>query len=123
LIKLWRCEVCGYLHEGEYPPDICPNCGFPKENFVLLDEEETQLMVDARQTKEKYNQIYQRLEEIISLAREGIELDLDEGCNKTFSKTVDAITDIHKMIKDELAGHAAVCIWVKVASDGERKGD
>lgn len=30
----WRCLVCGYIHEGPEPPDICPACGVGKENFV-----------------------------------------------------------------------------------------
>lgn len=33
---LWRCEVCGYIHAGERPPDVCPVCGAPREVFVLL---------------------------------------------------------------------------------------
>ncbi len=118
-MKIWRCEVCGYLHEGEEPPDFCPKCGAPKDKFVLLDEEEAQMMVDARDTKEKYRLILERLDHINQLAHEGIELDLDEGCNKIFNQTVQSIEDIRKMIKEELAGHAQECIWVKVASDGE----
>lgn len=26
-MKKWVCNVCGYIHEGETPPDICPICG------------------------------------------------------------------------------------------------
>lgn len=115
---MWRCEVCGYLHEGGEPPDFCPKCGAPKEKFVLLDEEEAQMMRDSLATKEKYRQILTRLDEIFILADEGIKLDLDEGCNEIFARTKVEITGIHKMIKDELAGHAGECIWVKVASDG-----
>ncbi len=118
-MKMWRCEVCGYLHEGEEPPDFCPKCGAPKDKFVLLDEEEAQMMVDARNTKEKYKQILERLDQVADLAKEGIELDLDEGCNKIFNQTLASIEDVRKMIKEELAGHAHECIWVKVASDGE----
>lgn len=33
-MKRWRCTVCGYIHEGENPPDKCPNCAAPKEKFV-----------------------------------------------------------------------------------------
>jgi nitrite reductase (NADH) large subunit len=29
----WRCLVCGYVHRGPEPPDECPVCGAPKENF------------------------------------------------------------------------------------------
>ncbi len=118
-MKMWRCEVCGYLHEGEEPPDICPKCGAPKEKFELLDDEETQMMKDALQTKEKYKQILERLEEINRMAEEGVALDLDDGCNKIFNKTREDISEIHKMIKEELENHAQECIWVKVASDGE----
>ncbi|NLW21423.1 MAG: NADH peroxidase [Clostridiales bacterium] len=33
----WICKVCGYIHEGDTPPDICPVCKAPKEAFELLD--------------------------------------------------------------------------------------
>lgn len=29
----WICTVCGYVHEGEAPPEKCPQCGAPKEKF------------------------------------------------------------------------------------------
>lgn len=35
-MKKWRCMVCGYVHEGESPPEKCPNCGAPKEKFEEL---------------------------------------------------------------------------------------
>ena len=117
--QMWRCEVCGYLHKGSEPPEICPKCGAPKEKFELLDEEEAEMMREAMQTKETYAQILARLDEIFQLTQEGIDLDLDDGCNLIFKKTQEEISGIHKMIKDELAGHAQQCIWVKVASDGE----
>ena len=118
-MKMWRCEVCGYLHEGEEPPDICPKCGAPKEKFELLDEEETEMMKDAMLTKKKYAEIKESLDAAIAHADEGLELDLDEGCNKIFNKVKDDVADIKKMIEDELASHAQECIWVKVAKDGE----
>ncbi|MEW5784572.1 MAG: rubredoxin-like domain-containing protein [Bacillota bacterium] len=118
-MKIWRCEVCGYLHEGEEPPEFCPKCGVPRDRFVLLDEEEAQLMIDAGNTKEKYSAILKRLNEIHQLAQEGLDLDLDDGCNQIFTRTKAETEDIRKMIKNELAGHAGECIWVKVANDGE----
>lgn len=33
----WICKVCGYIHEGEAPPDICPVCKAGKEAFELLE--------------------------------------------------------------------------------------
>jgi nitrite reductase (NADH) large subunit len=29
----WKCEVCGYVHEGEGPPESCPVCGAGAEEF------------------------------------------------------------------------------------------
>ena len=37
-MKKWRCTVCGYIHEGHNPPEICPICGSPKEKFEPYDE-------------------------------------------------------------------------------------
>ena len=29
----WICTVCGYIHQGENPPEKCPLCGVPAERF------------------------------------------------------------------------------------------
>jgi rubrerythrin len=34
----WRCLNCGYLHEGEKAPDLCPACAHPQAHFELLGE-------------------------------------------------------------------------------------
>jgi len=31
--KKWICTVCGYIHYGDNPPENCPLCGVPKEQF------------------------------------------------------------------------------------------
>jgi nitrite reductase (NADH) large subunit len=36
--KKWRCNVCGYIHQGDAPPDFCPICGASKDEFSLVDE-------------------------------------------------------------------------------------
>ncbi|MDP2720181.1 MAG: rubredoxin [Dehalococcoidia bacterium] len=33
----WRCKVCGYIHVGEEPPEICPVCGAPKDQFEKIE--------------------------------------------------------------------------------------
>ncbi len=35
----WVCRKCGYIHEGEEPPDECPSCSHPKNYFELKCEE------------------------------------------------------------------------------------
>lgn len=34
----WRCRNCGYLHEGNEAPDLCPACAHAKAHFELLAE-------------------------------------------------------------------------------------
>jgi rubrerythrin len=34
----WRCRNCGYLHEGEEAPELCPACAHPRAHFELLGE-------------------------------------------------------------------------------------
>lgn len=33
----WKCNVCGYVHEGYEPPTICPSCKHPREHFELKE--------------------------------------------------------------------------------------
>ena len=35
-MKTWICVICGYRYDGEEPPEICPDCGAPKDKFVEL---------------------------------------------------------------------------------------
>ena len=32
----YRCSVCGYVHEGEDPPENCPGCRVPADKFVAV---------------------------------------------------------------------------------------
>ena len=31
--RAWRCRVCGYIHRGPEPPEVCPVCGVSREQF------------------------------------------------------------------------------------------
>ncbi len=33
-MKKWVCPVCGYVHEGDVPPEKCPQCGVPGSKFT-----------------------------------------------------------------------------------------
>ena len=35
----WVCRKCGYIHEGEEPPEECPSCSHPQNYFDLKCEE------------------------------------------------------------------------------------
>ena len=34
----WVCKVCGYVYEGENPPDECPICGVGPDEFEEVTE-------------------------------------------------------------------------------------
>ena len=35
----WVCRKCGYVHEGEEPPEECPSCNHKKSYFMIECEE------------------------------------------------------------------------------------
>ncbi|MDY6855875.1 MAG: rubrerythrin family protein [Thermodesulfobacteriota bacterium] len=35
---VWRCQNCGYIHEGNEAPDPCPACAHVQAHFELLAE-------------------------------------------------------------------------------------
>ena len=35
----WVCGVCGYVYEGENPPEKCPQCQAPAEKFAKQDDD------------------------------------------------------------------------------------
>jgi nitrite reductase (NADH) large subunit len=38
VVTRFKCEVCGYIHEGDAPPDTCPVCGVGPEMFTPYAE-------------------------------------------------------------------------------------
>jgi rubrerythrin/uncharacterized membrane protein len=33
----WQCAVCGFIHTGSAPPDVCPVCGAQTGHFASID--------------------------------------------------------------------------------------
>jgi rubrerythrin len=34
----WKCDNCGFVHEGPEAPELCPACRHPRDHFQLLCE-------------------------------------------------------------------------------------
>ncbi len=49
-MKKWECTVCGYIHEGDEPPDVCPICGAGKEYFKELVEDQSEVQQETAGT-------------------------------------------------------------------------
>ncbi len=37
-MKKFVCPVCGYVHEGDFAPEKCPQCGVSGEKFTVMQE-------------------------------------------------------------------------------------
>ena len=40
-MKKWICPVCGYVHEGDTPPEFCPQCKVPGSKFTEMKAEQS----------------------------------------------------------------------------------
>ena len=38
-MKKYRCVICGYIHEGNEPPEKCPLCQMPSDKFELIEDD------------------------------------------------------------------------------------
>lgn len=39
-MKKFVCQICGYVHEGDNPPEKCPVCGAPASKFIEQKSDE-----------------------------------------------------------------------------------
>ena len=52
-MKKWRCTVCGYIHDGEEPPEKCPVCGADKSLFEEVMQEAPAEQQDSEEPEDK----------------------------------------------------------------------
>ncbi len=108
-MKKYVCSVCGYVHEGNEPPAVCPQCHAPASKFVL--QEASTVLVWADEHK-------------IGVAK-GLDAEIVEGLKMNFvgectevgmyiamSRQADRegypeIAEAYKRIAYEEADHAA----------------
>ena len=50
MTRLWKCTVCGYVHEGPEPPEHCPRCGADRSEFIPLQAQRFNLLRDMVDT-------------------------------------------------------------------------
>ncbi len=110
-MKLFRCEVCGYVYEAEELLEVCPKCGAPKEKHVVLSEEDAAKIYNSDETNDLHMELINLAGAMIELAERGIEIDLDPGCVDVFEKTILKAWDIKSLAKAELQGHMKKGKW------------
>ncbi len=108
---IFRCLVCGYLHDGNEPPAQCPKCGSDSSHFTEVPQDEADKIIRSRFTNDLHLQLSATLDNVIMITEEGISDDLDPGCVDVFSKTRNWALESKKMITAELAGHMKKGKW------------
>ncbi len=108
---MWRCGACGYIWDGEEPPDKCPKCGAAKDRFVELEEKAAELVDRSRFTNSLHMQLYILLEQILDVAEDGIDDNLDPGCVKIFTRASEEAEILQQSIKAELQTHMNKGKW------------
>ena len=108
---LWKCSVCGYVHEGPEAPDKCPKCGQPKEKFVALSEDDAKKIYASDRTNDIHMEIIRLAMKITELAQEGIVINLDPPCVALFEKAKHEAWILKQRCKAELAGHMSRGKW------------
>jgi rubredoxin len=109
--KLFKCDVCGFIYEGEQPPATCPKCGVGPEHFKPLSEEEANKIFLSDRTNDIHFELITLLDRMILLCNEGIEINLDPNCVKDFKAAKDELWTIKGRSKAELAVHLSKGKW------------
>lgn len=110
-MKKWRCGVCGYIHDGDSPPERCPKCGAAKEMFAEIPAEAASLLERSRYSNALHAELHTLLAKVREVAELGIQDDLDPGCVNLFRYAASTAVVIQSMIKAEVASHLGKGKW------------
>ena len=109
--KLWKCSVCGFIHEGDEAPDKCPKCDAPKDKFVELGAEDVEKIYKSDRTNDIHMEIVKLSGEIAKLCEEGININLDPPCVELFKRAKNEAWVIKQRSKAEMEGHMKKGKW------------
>lgn len=108
---MWRCSACRYVWDGEEPPDRCPKCGAKTEKFERLEDQAMELIERSRYTNGLHMSLYAILEQVMDVAEDGIDDNLDPNCVKIFKRAMAEAEILQQSIKSELHGHMNKGKW------------
>lgn len=110
-MKLFKCSVCGYVHEGADAPDVCPKCGAPKDKFIELSQEDADKIYKSDRTNDIHMELIALMGKVCVLCEEGIKLNLDPACVSAFEKAKNEAWIIKQRSKAEIQGHMTKGKW------------
>jgi hypothetical protein len=81
------------------------------EKFAELDEKAADLVERSRFTNSLHMQLFAVLEQVMDLAEDGVDDNLDPNCVKIFERTLEQAEILQQSIKAELQGHMNKGKW------------
>lgn len=109
--KLFKCSVCNVVLEGETAPDVCPKCGQPHEKFAELTTENADKIYKSERTNDIHMEIITLIDKVITLSREGIDLNLDPACVSGFKQAINEGYLMKQRSKAEIENHIGKGKW------------
>ena len=110
-MKKWKCEVCGYIHDGDEVCAKCPKCGAAAEKFKELDGKAAELIERSRHTNALHAQLIDLARQIERVCEDGIRDNLDPVCVDVFKKSLEASYIQMTLSMTEMQGHMAKGKW------------
>lgn len=110
-MQKWKCTICGYIHDGDAPPDKCPRCGAPKDKFEKIPDDKSKLIDRSRLSNGLHKKLFTLLEEIEHIGSKGVEDNLDPGCVAIFTRAKDEAHLLRKFIRAEIEVHVSKGKW------------
>jgi predicted nucleic acid-binding Zn-ribbon protein len=108
---MWRCGSCGYVWDGEEAPEHCPKCGAAQEKYVEIEDKAMDLIERSRFTNNLHTHLFVLLEQVMDIAEDGVDDNLDPGCVKIFKQALAQAEILQQSIKAELQGHMNKGKW------------
>jgi hypothetical protein len=108
---MWRCGACGFVWEGEESPDRCHNCGAAKAKLVELEPKAQDRIERSRFANNLHVHLLSLLDQMMDLAEDGIDDNLDPACVRVFQRALDQADFLQKSIKAELQSHMNTGRW------------
>jgi predicted nucleic acid-binding Zn-ribbon protein len=108
---MWRCGSCGYVWDCEEPPEQCPKCGARGEKYSAVESGDVEKIERSRFTNGLHMQLYLLMEQVMDMAEDGVDDNLDPGCVKIFKRALEQAEIVQQSIKAELQGHMNKGKW------------
>lgn len=110
-MQKWKCAVCGFIYDGDAPPEKCPNCGAPKEKFERLPDEKAQLIDRSRLTNGLHVKLIALLMKVSKVAQKGVDDNLDPRCLQIFTQAKQMAELVAQRSRVEIKSHIGKDKW------------